>query len=313
MQIRRLINQNRKKILYVIFIIIFIFLLIYSMNSILQKDEDKKINNSNITQTTKNTMINQKEETQTTLSNNTIQNAMKIFVNYCNNNNVEEAYDMLTNDCKEAFNFSTKEVFKKNYLDIRFREKQDYSMVKWSVDGNRTLYLIKFYGDLLSTGGENKEAQEYYTFVKEENGYKININNFIYCEDKNIDVQKDGVRVHIGKMYVYDQYQEVEVSVENLTEGKICLIGSGSDPRNVYLENDSKVQYSLMYSADGLDDGIIKKGSTGDYILKFNKAYNVNNKEKYMVFSNIILDYDKYLQTDDKINYKNKISIKIKY
>ena len=313
MQIRRLINQNRKKILYVIFIIIFIFLLIYSMNSILQKDEDKKINNSNITQTTKNTMINQTEETQTTLSNNTIQNTMKIFVNYCNNNNIEEAYDMLTNDCKEAFNFSTKEVFKKNYLDIRFREKQDYSMVKWSVDGNRTLYLIKFYGDLLSTGGENKEAQEYYTFVKEENGYKININNFIYCEDKNIDVQKDGVRVHIGKMYVYDQYQEVEVSVENLTEGKICLIGSGSDPRNVYLENDSKVQYSLMYSADGLDDGIIKKGSTGDYILKFNKAYNVNNKEKYMVFSNIILDYDKYLQTHDKINYKNKISIKIKY
>ena len=258
-------------------------------------------------------MINQTEETQTTLSNNTIQNTMKMFVNYCNNNNVEEAYNMLTNDCKEAFNFSTKEVFKKNYLDIRFREKQDYSMVKWSVDENRTLYLIKFYGDLLSTGGENKEAQEYYTFVKEENGYKININNFIYCEDKNIDVQKDGVRVHIGKMYVYDQYQEVEVSVENLTEGKICLIGSGSDPRNVYLENDSKVQYSLMYSADGLDDGIIEKDSTGDYILKFNKAYNVNNKEKYMVFSNIILDYDKYLQTDDKINYKNKISIKINY
>mgnify|MGYP004598697535 FL=1 len=313
LQIRRLINKNRKKILNSILVIVFVFLLIYGTNSILKSEEDQKINDQNNNTQKNTTNVAKTESVQNSTDNGTIANTMKMFVNYCNNKKIQEAYNMLTDDCKDAFNFSTTEVFEKNYVNIRFYEEQEYSMVKWSVDGNRALYLIKFYGDLLSTGGEGKESQEYYTFVKEDNGYKININNFIYCEDKNIDVKKDGIEIHIGKMYVYDQYQEVEVSVKNTTENKICLIGSESDPRNVYLENDSNVQYSVMYNKTGLEDGIVNSKNTNIYILKFNKAYSATNKEKYMIFRDIILDYDTYLQSNDKNNYTNRVSIKIKY
>ena len=44
-KIRRIMNQNRKKIIYIIFVIIFIFMIIQTLNSIMKKEEEEKINN----------------------------------------------------------------------------------------------------------------------------------------------------------------------------------------------------------------------------------------------------------------------------
>ena len=157
-KIRRIMNQNRKKIIYIIFVIIFIFMIIQTLNSIMKKEEEEKINNyqENKTEITKgnNVTLDELQEDKIEDLNNTINSTMKKFVTYCNNKQITKAYEMISDDCKEAFNFQSEETFKNNYVDIRFKEPQEYEMVKWSVDGNKTMYLIKFYGDLLATGGD---------------------------------------------------------------------------------------------------------------------------------------------------------------
>ena len=312
-KIIRIMNQNRKKIIYIIFVIIFIFMIIQTLNSIMKKEEEEKINNyqENKTEITKgnNVTLDELQEDKIEDLNNTINSTMKKFVTYCNNKQITKAYEMISDDCKEAFNFQSEETFKNNYVDIRFKEPQEYEMVKWSVDGNKTMYLIKFYGDLLATGGDKAEAQEYYTFIKENDGYKININNFVYSEEKNISIQKNGILIVVGKAYIYTQYQEVKINITNNSGNKICLLGTNRESRNIYLENDSNTQYSMMYNSQGLTDGVLKNGELGRYTFKFNKAYSANNKEKYLVFKNIILNYDDYVQNKSP----NIISIKINY
>ena len=82
LQIRRLINQNRKKILNSILVIVFVFLLIYGMNSILKSEEDQKINNQDNSTQKNTTNVAKTEDVQNSTSNNTILNTMKMFVNY---------------------------------------------------------------------------------------------------------------------------------------------------------------------------------------------------------------------------------------
>ena len=249
--------------MYIIFIIIFATIVIQTINSIMQKEEDSKINNykENSKQEIKgnNVTLDELQEDNVENLGGTIKSTMKKFVSYCNNKQISKAYEMISDDCKEAFNFQSEETFKNNYVDIRFREPQEYEMIKWSVDGDKTLYLIKFYGDLLATGGEGEEAQEYYTFIKEKDGYKININNFIYSEDKNIKVQKNGISIEVGKAYIYTQYQEVKINIVNNSGNRICLLGTNREARNIYLENDSNTQYSMMYNSQGLKDRNSKK------------------------------------------------------
>ena len=35
------------------------------------------------------------------------------------------------------------------YIDLRFPEKQEYSLSKWAVEGDNAVYLVTFNGDLL--------------------------------------------------------------------------------------------------------------------------------------------------------------------
>ena len=77
-------NQNRKKIIYIIFVIIFIFMIIQTLNSIMKKEEEEKINNyqENKTEITKgnNVTLDELQEDKIEDLNNTINSTMKKFV-----------------------------------------------------------------------------------------------------------------------------------------------------------------------------------------------------------------------------------------
>ena len=50
----------------------------------------------------------------------------------------------------------------------------------------------------------------------------------------------------------------------------------------------------------------VKEGS-------FYKTYKGENETKYLVLSDIILDYEEYLNSEDKTQYSNRISMSLGY
>lgn len=313
MNIRRFINQNNKLIMYVIFSIIFILLIIKSLNSYYEQEEQKKL--QNITQNNNGQVTNNISSTDTENheENNvdTIESVMKEFVQYCNNNEIQKAYDMITDECKNAM-YNTVEQFENKYVKNVFNEKKEYSMTKWAENTNSTTYQIKLIGDILATGGEGKISQEYYTFVKTDETYKINVNNYIYGKSLNKEYKKSGINVKINNIDIYNSYEQYEISFTNNTSKEISLTGN-KYVKNIYLENSRGTTYSSLNSDFDNEEITLKPGNTKNYTIKFNKNYNPQNQVTTLVLSDIIWDYEEYVNTENKNEYTNRSKVEINF
>ena len=311
MNIRRIIDKNAKLIWYIAIIIVFIFIAIRSLNSYYEQDEEKKKKEA-----AENAI---KNETQVStpidfsVESDSVQEAMASFVNYCNNRELENAYKMLTEECKAEM-FPTIEDFDKIYIQKIFNIKRQYELTKWSTVENRITYLVSFYGDILATGGVDKHyTEEYYTFVEDENGiYKLNINNYIYGETRNIKSTVKNITINIEKVNIYEEYEKANITITNNTSKTICLTGN-KYKENICLKNSKGVTYSSLNSQFDSEEILLEPNKTQTYIVEFNKVYSVNNKAEYLVLSDVILDYESYLKNEDKINYSNRTNIKVKY
>ena len=316
MNIKRFIDQNRKLIWRIIIIIVFALFVIKSLNSYYEEDEKRKkiatntsINNSVNNNENKESLNT--EENNLSTKNNTIEKTMEAFVNYCNNRQIDNAYEMLTDECKNAM-YNTVEQFDKIYVKNVFNEEKEYSMTKWATNGDIITYQIKFIGDILSTGGVGKISQEYYTFVKTDESYKINVNNYIYGKIANKEYEKNGIGVKIKNIDIYDSYEQYEISFTNNTSKEISLTGN-KYVKNIYLENSKGTTYSSLNSNFENEEITIKPGNTKNYIIKFNKNYNPQNQVTTLVLSDVIFDYKEYLNVENKNDYKNRAKVEINF
>ena len=83
--------------------------------------------------------------------------------------------------------------------------------------------------------------------------------------------------------------------------------------KNIYLQNSGETTYSSINSKFDNEEIIMEPGSTRYFTIKFNKAYSATSKAQYLVLSDVILNYEQYLDSNDKTNYSNRTSIKVRY
>lgn len=301
MNIKRIIDKNGKLIWYIAIIIVFILFAIKSLNSYYEQDEQKKqmelseyIDNDQ----SENEIINYSTESTT------VKKTLASFVNYCNKREIENAYKMLTEECKNAM-FPTIEYFEQIYINTIYNVERTFDVAKWATDGNNSIYLVTLYADILATGGAENYTQEYYTFVKDDNGiYKLNINNYIYGQEKNIEKTINNIKVKIGHVDIYEEYESATITIINKRDKKVCLTGN-SYSENIYLQNSNGVTYSSLNSDFDKKTIVLEPNEEQTFIVQFNKEYSASNKAQYLVLSDIILDYE----TDNS----KSTSIKVKY
>ncbi len=151
--LRRLYNQNRKSIWTVIVFIIFLLILINTIGNILKNQPDNKnLNSSNSLVTTiydvnYSVVSGDKISEKTSKETNTI---IDNFIKYCNEGNTQEAYNLLTDDCKEEL-FPTLEIFINNYYNNIFTTYKIYNLQSWITSGNSYTYKVRILNDILST------------------------------------------------------------------------------------------------------------------------------------------------------------------
>ena len=162
----RFYNQNKKAIFKYLGIIIVGYGLLQIINLYYKNKGIEDYNN-----VINNAVVSEKNEVNTNNSNVIVENKTTVekFIYYCKNENVEEAYNMLSNETKEKTKYSSIEKFKENFI-INFLEKgSNYSLNKMSNYSNT--YVIEIYdGDMLSTGNANSINKKY---IKESNNMLI--------------------------------------------------------------------------------------------------------------------------------------------
>ncbi len=288
-------NRNRRKIWTAIIIIGFIIGLRFALTSY---TGNKKIGSSDNTTTyfTDNSQndypfLNDKIYKNKNVSKNSqeISNTIKTFIEYCNNRQVEEAYDMLSEDTKYNL-YKSKTEFVKNYYITFFKTKKIYNMQAWITSGGYYTYKVEFEEDLLSTGGaDSNKIEEYYTVVKENEKYKININRYIGNIEINKITEKNNVKITVLSKNIYLDNIEYKIKVENLSNNTIVLDTKNTKRTTALMDSNNFAYPAYMYKLLE-NDLTVYSGETKEINIQFNQQYNAKYYNTKIVFNNFNLD-----------------------
>lgn len=302
-------NRNRKTFWLIIVISIIVIniprvLNQYAKNN--KKDVSSSINNTTTYDNKKYSIIS--EETIEDKKSTEFSNIIDEFIELCNNKNAEEAYKLISNECKEKI-YPTLEDFINNYYNKIFENKKTYSIQLWVASGSHYTYKVNLKEDILASGNVNSASiEDYYTIVNEDNAYKLNINNYIGNEEIDKFKESTEVKITILSKDIFMEYEIYNIEIENKTRNSI-LLDLLEKTDNMYLEDEDNLHY-YAYNHEMVKEELRVKGKK-KISIKFNKKYSTERKIERIVFSDIILDYDTYKNFDNKDDFEDRTKIEI--
>lgn len=308
--LRRDIFENRYKILAIIVAIILILCIIQALNEMA-----KQSMNTPKTDTTTNGSSYKPQETviigENVSEKKQEQNTkiMDEFINYCNEKEIEKAYNLLTDECKEELFSNNIENFKKNYIEKIFTTYKTYNMQSW-INASNPTYKVRILQDALSTGKTGQVVEDYYTIVKKDGAYKLNLNSYIGRTKINKQAIKDNITITVVNKDTFMDYEIYSIKVENNTDNTI-LLDTKTKQKSAYITGSNKVTYSAFMHE--IDEAFleIKPRLYTKINVKFNKIYSPNIRANSVTFTDIVLNLEEYNKTENKADYKNKIQIEV--
>ncbi|MBQ9659454.1 MAG: hypothetical protein IJV31_11975 [Clostridia bacterium] len=302
----RLYNQNRKTIWKIIIIIISIIVLIRVLNYIAGINNKKRISNSQNSNTSEkissNTNNNNRNNSNTIISTNkslvegreisseslnTAKDTIDKFINYCNNGETQNAYDILTDECKELM-YPTLNVFYNNYCKNLFEEKKQCAISNWT--GN--VYKVIIAPDALASGVINtqKETTDYITIVNKNGEYKLNINSYIGRTQINKTDENQNLEINVISKDSYMEYEIYNIQVKNNT-GNTIVLDDLTKSKTIYLQDGNGAQYSAANYELSQNNMIVRDGFATNLKIQFSNAYNISRTYTSIVFTSVNFNY----------------------
>lgn len=303
-KLRRFYYNNKTKIWAVILFIVFLIIILQVANYIVGQNNEKKNNNLTnnlIVDNTTNTISNSNKNTSVTTEKSAVtgeilqkeelqivNDLIEQFISLCNNRNPEGAYNILSDECKEA-KFKDVEVFKKLYYNENFsgNTKKTATIENWVSN----IYQVDISDDILATGKiSDVKTRDYMAIVNQNGEYKLNIHSFIEKEMINKEQTVDNITFKIISKNVYMDYEEYTIQVENGSD-KTILLDSMQSTKSIYLEDTNSVKY-YCYTNEIISEFLkVNKGASTQLKIRFMRSFSSSAKRVSLVFSDIILDY----------------------
>lgn len=279
LKILHFIKKNKK----VVFIVICIWAVVFFINMFLKNYHPKP--KLQTTYTPHQSVMDTKSKVPTRTSNE-IEDKIDEYMGYCNAANWAEAYNMLSDTCKEIIFDNSLD----NFMDYAYKKmptEKKYAIQDFSNDGNTYIYQIKYADDMLATGLTNTTYQfteEKIVFKKKKNGkLEMAVGNFVdYGDIKNV-FENDYLKVDVKSVVKYYSIEEYVVKITNRTDDTI-VIADGAEGKEVLLNLVSSDTRERM----NIDNDIVlgpKKSTT--VRLKFEKFYDNDDDAKSMIFNSV--------------------------
>lgn len=290
-------NQNRRKIFIYIVIIVSLILLVKIINYILEKQTTEEGESSNVVIADESipsqSVISGVKLPESTTTYNT--NIIKSFVDFCNNRQYEEAYDLLSKDCKTEV-FATQEDFETKYCQKIFNTKKTFELELWYSKEAYVYRIVYYDNNILSTGQVNltDNVEDYIALVNDENGEtKLNINGFINKKIINASMERENIKITVDNKKQYRSYEIYQITIANNTDNTIML-ADGNNSNDICLKDNNEVEYDSFINEIALMDLKINPHTNKTINIKFNKIYEENRNICHVCFKNIIYDLQKY-------------------
>lgn len=299
----RFYNQNRKQIIKISIIIVFIICMIQILNYLSKNETNNNSLNNQIT----NSIVDNKKElisdksaiSGKIISESKLQKDTEIidkFITYCNQKDITNAYNLLTDECKEVM-FPTIQDFYNIYYSKIFEEgNKTYTLENW----NENTYTVRITGDILSTGGLdiNNTKHDYMTIVKQDGKKKLNVNNYIGRSNSNKENTYKNIKVTVNTIDTYFDYEIYDLTIENNSNNTI-LLDTSDDTKSVYLLDNKDMKY-YFYNNEIIDNRLkVKSQFKTNLKIKFMNKYSSTRTIESLVFSKVVLDYNEYKNNEN--------------
>ena len=293
-RLRSFFYKNKYQIYKVLGIIVFIFIIIQLMNLFVKRNNNKKISDTNQITTGESEVIESVVSDKSAVTGDSIKteklksetDTINEFMSYCNQHELEKAYNLLTDECKKQIYKDVNSFEQSYYKNIFSGQKRNYIIENWVGD----TYRVNITGDLLATGKNDNgySKQDYITVKKVDDEYKLNINNYIGYFKVDKTTTDDNMSVEVVEKNTYKDYEEYTIKVTNKTED-IMQLDNVSNTKTLYLEDSKGNKYSYYNHELTTPILTIQSGQTKEITIKFYSTYVSTKNIENIVFSNIIL------------------------
>ena len=312
----RFYNQNRKKLWFIVAIIVFVLIIIQLLNSVAKQQNEEKIRQTEINknqETTLNNVVSYDKQSEAIISNDNVSKNVKNtngqlldkFFTYCVKHNPEAAYELLSTDIKNNM-YQSEAIFESLYYQSKFEGNKQYSFQAWTTRGDSSnTYKVKIFDDILSTGkADSGYVEDYVTVIKEDDNYKLNINNYIGNVRINSAVAKvkqaDSISMQVMNQYIYKDYQIFDIIIRNDSNNSI-LLDTREKTKGTYLVDDNGIRYEAILYENNINDLIIDAKQVKKIQIKFNVVNRDDLSVESINFDNIVLNYEQYkLKSEEK-------------
>jgi len=237
-------------------------------------------------------------------------NIVNKFLEFCNNEKIEEAYNMLSDKCKTEL-YPTVKDFEENYYNQIFNKIRKINLQAWISTSKYTVYKIRYTNNMLTTGNYDSGNiyEDYITLTKEANKEKISIGSLIDIEEYNVFTKTDEIEATVLKKKTYIEEEEYEIQIKNITD-KIILLDTLDGHQTIMLVANG-IRYNAYTNKLFTTNLKINPGDIKKVTIKFKKNLGSKNFSDAIEFSNVIKDYELYLQNKEEYKDKDKLVIKL--
>lgn len=314
----RIYNQNRRKIWTIIIAIVVGFILLHLLNqfqaqSNAEKNEQEKSWMKSDEQNESKTYTN---ESKSMVSGGSVPNELQQkfgslidqFLNYCTSREPEKAYGLLSDNCKQVL-YPNEKIFEEQYYESKFASPKRYTFQSWT-STDTYIYLVKIFDDMLATGVASTQnyIQDYYSIVKENETYKLNINGYVGRVKHYGKKEQNNVVWEIRSSDIFMDDEIVNLSIQNKTN-KTIMIDPLITTDSICLINEKEISYSALLHEKTKEEFMITSGETKQVSLKFANSYQEKVQSERIEFNHIILDYQSYQEKKDDYQEYQKIKI----
>lgn len=279
------------------------------------KEFIKKASNSVNSNTASNSNIaNEVVSKKSSLSGDSVNNSkletessiIKQFIDYCNSQDFEKAYNLLSSPCKKNL-YPEIDDFKKAYYNPTFNGKnKHFSIENWI--GN--IYKIKISDNTFSDGQINSKKQDYITVVEENSENKLNINGYIESRPLNRIEKINDLTVKVTEENTFMDYCTYSFEFTNDSDNSI-IMDSLNQVSSMYIKDSNNVEYSAYTHELSKKQLLVKPHSSLKVHIKYYSKFSSTKTIESIVFSDILFEYiDENNQDNNNYNI-SKIKINI--
>ena len=212
------------------------------------------------------------------------------FISYCNEQKIEEAYNLLSDDCKKELYPTINNFINTYYGKVFNGKKKNVSIENW----NSNIYKVTIDEDALSTGNytQDNSIQDYITIIVDDNkNAKLNINSYIGREKLDKIGSNKNVEITALERNTYMDYQTITFNIKNNTNSDILLDDLLSTD-TMYLTDKNGMNYTSYSNEISSAELVVFANQSRDITIKYASKYASDKTIESVVFSKVAFNYN---------------------